>query len=118
MPTDQFRLLTLWDELGILHKPTKQVSGCPLTIIGIDVDANKMTLSLPDSAKEQITAELRFWSSKPLKGSSGSFKLKHWQRLADWFNWALNVVYPLLRLALNNLYAKIAGTAKRPADLH
>ena len=117
MPTDQFRLLSLWDELGIPHKPTKQLSGCPLTIIGIDVDANKMTLTLPDSAKERLTAELRFWCAKPPKNSSGSFKLKLWQRLAGWFNWALNV-YPLLRPALNNLYAKIAGKQQKDQRIY
>ena len=114
---DQFLLLTLWDELGIPHKPAKRVSGFPLTIIGINIDANKMTLSLPDSAKEQLTAELRFWSAKPPKGSSGSFKLKHWQCLAGWFNWVLNV-YPLLRPALNNLYAKIAGKQQKDQRIY
>ena len=112
LPTDQCRLLLLWDELGIPHKPHKQVSGSPLTIIGIDVDANLMTLSLPTSAKDRLVAELRFWAEKPSKASSGSFKLKYWERLAGWFNWALNV-YPLLRPALNNVYPKIAGKRVR-----
>ena len=35
-------------------------------------------------------------------------KVKEWQQLAGWVNWALNV-YPLLRPALNNLYSKIRG---------
>ena len=108
LPSDQCRLLLLWDELGIPHKPHKQVSGSPLTIIGIDVDANLMTLTLPTSSKDRLVAELRFWAAKPSKSSSGSFKLKYWERLAGWFNWALNV-YPLLRPALNNVYPKIAG---------
>jgi hypothetical protein len=94
MPTDQCRLLMLWDELGIPHKPHKQISGSPLTIIGIEVDANRMTLTLPDEAKSRLLSELRFWAAKPPKNSSGSFKLKHWECLAGWFNWALNV-YPL-----------------------
>ena len=108
LPSDQCRLLLLWDELGIPHKPQKQVFGSPLTIIGIDVDANLMTLTLPTSSKERLLEELRFWVAKPSKSSSGSFKLKYWERLAGWFNWALNV-YPLLRPALNNVYPKIAG---------
>ncbi|KAF8809398.1 hypothetical protein BYT27DRAFT_7222352 [Phlegmacium glaucopus] len=37
LPAHQKQLLDLWDELGIPHKCHKQVSGCPLTIIGIDV---------------------------------------------------------------------------------
>lgn len=113
MPTDQCRLLLLWDELGIPHKPHKQISGSPLTIIGITVDPNQMTLTLPLSSKEHLLEELLFWTTKPPKSSSGSFKLKYWERLAGWFNWALNV-YPLLRPALNNVYAKIVG--KRQKD--
>ena len=108
MPTHQTQLLLLWDELGIPHKPHKQVSGSPLVIIGIEVDPNRMTLTLPEASKLRLINELSFWASKPPKTSSGSFQLKHWQRLAGWFNWALNV-FPLLRPALNNIYAKLRG---------
>ena len=108
LPEPQVRLLLLWDELGILHKPHKQIFGCPLPIIGIEVDSNKMTLTLPESAKLRLIDELRYWTKKPPKTSSGSFKLKHWERLAGWFNWALNV-FPLLRPALNNIYSKMGG---------
>ena len=104
----QVRLLLLWDELGILHKPHKQIFGCPLPIIGIEVDSNKMTLMLLESAKLRLIDELRYWTKKPPKTSSGSFKLKHWERLVGWFNWALNV-FPLLRPALNNIYSKMGG---------
>ena len=117
LPRDQCRLLQLWDELSIPHKPHKQLSGTPLTIIGIDVDPNLMTLSLPDDAKNLLLKELCFWASKPPKNASGSFKLKHWERLAGWFNWALNV-YPLLRPALNNVYTKMAGKQNRDQHLY
>jgi hypothetical protein len=113
LPTQQTQLLLLWDELGIPHKPHKQIFGSPLPIIGIDVDPNQMTLTLPAEAKQRLLDELKFWTAKPPKSSSGSFKLKHWERLAGWFNWALNV-YPLLRPALNNVYAKMSG--KRNKD--
>jgi hypothetical protein len=115
LPSDQCRLLLLWDELGIPHKPHKQVFGSPLTIIGINVDANLMTLTLPSSAKEKLLSKLRFWSAKPPRNSSGGFKLKYWERLAGWFNWALNV-FPLLCPALNNFYSKMSG--KRIKDRH
>ena len=108
MPTHQTHLLQLWDELGIPHKPHKQVSGAPLVIIGIQVNPNEMTLTLPETAKLHLIDELTFWTSKPSKQSSGSFKLKHWQRMTGWLNWALNV-YPHLRPALNNVYAKMGG---------
>jgi hypothetical protein len=73
-PTHQVQLLQLWDELGILHKPQKQVSGAPLTIIGIQVDPNQMTLTLPDDARKLLINKLQLWSEKPLK-TSESFKL-------------------------------------------
>ena len=94
-PKHQTQLLLLWDELGIPHKLRKQVNGNPLTIIGISVDAQKMTLTLPDGAKKRLIDELKFWIQKPPKLSSGSFKLKYWEQMAGWFNWALNI-YPLL----------------------
>ena len=117
IPTDQCRLLLLWDELGIPHKERKQVHGSPLTIIGIDVDANLMTLSLPHEARERLLTELKVWASNPPKTSSGGFKLKYWERLAGWFNWALNV-YPLLRPALNNVYAKMIGRGYKDQRIH
>lgn len=50
-PKHQTQLL-LWDELGILHKLHKQVNRNPLMIIGISVDAQRMTLTLPDNANK------------------------------------------------------------------
>ena len=47
MPEQQVKLLCLWDKLGIPHEEQKQTWGAPLTIIGIHVNPNKMTLSLP-----------------------------------------------------------------------
>ena len=117
VPTNQYRLLVLWDELGIPHKPHKQLSGCPLTIIGLEVDPNLMTLTLPQDSKERLTTELRFWTTKTTKVSSGGFKLKYWEHLAGWFNWALNV-FPLLRPALNNFYTKISGKREREQQIY
>lgn len=117
LPSHQTQLLELWDELGIPHKPHKQVSGSPLTIIGIDIDPNKMTFTLPPASRVRLLDELTFWVSKPAKGSSGSFKLKHWERMVGWFNWALNV-YPFLRPALNNVYPKISGKRNREQRIY
>jgi hypothetical protein len=117
LPALQKRLLDLWDELGIPHKKRKQLSGSPLAVIGIEVDPNMMTLCLSASARSDLLEELTFWSSKPPSNSSGSFKLKHWERLAGWFNWALNV-YPHLRPALNNIYAKMKGKCNRQQKIY
>ena len=117
LPTNQTKLLLLWDELGIPHKPHKQVFGSPLIIIGIKVNPNCMTLMLPLSAKEHLLNKLKFWVAKPPKTLSGSFKLKYWQRMTGWFNWALNI-YPLLCPALNNMYAKMGGKQNREQQVY
>ncbi|RXW18702.1 hypothetical protein EST38_g7150 [Candolleomyces aberdarensis] len=108
LPRSQVQLLELWDELGIPHKEKKQVSGSPLTIIGLNVDPNTMTITLPVEAKKKLVDELQVWITKPKKGSEGKLKLKRWQTLAGWINWALNV-HPWLRPALNRLYPKMSG---------
>ena len=76
-----------------------------------------MTLSLPQDAKERLLSELRYWAAKPPKSSSGSFRLKYWERLAGWFNWALNI-YPLLRPALNNVYSKMNSKRNRDQRIY
>jgi len=45
-PCHQTMLLRLWDELSIPHKLKKQIFGPVIPIIGIDIDPNKMTLTL------------------------------------------------------------------------
>lgn len=110
MPCSQVELLELWDELGMPHKQHKQVFGSPLTIIGLDVDPNAMTITLPNVARTNLMDELQLWSKKPKKCSDnpGKFSLRRWQTLAGWINWGLNV-YPMLRPCLNRIYPKMAG---------
>jgi hypothetical protein len=105
-PTAQAKLLSLWDYLGIPHKEKKQVFGETLTIIGIDVDANSLTLTLPSESRSELLHHLKDFSRTPEK-SGVRYALKDFQRLAGWFNWALNI-YPLLRPALSNVYAKMS----------
>ena len=102
-PMQQAQLLQLWDQLGVPHKQRKQIFGNPLTILGIEVDVNNLTFTLSDEAKERLVRELQESSQKGTRK-----KVKEWQRVAGWLNWVLNV-HPLLRPALNNLYAKIRG---------
>jgi hypothetical protein len=110
LPRSQTALLELWDELGIPHKEKKQVFGSPLTIIGFDIDPNTMTITLPNDAKNKLLEELDLWIKAPKRGSAnnGKFKLREWQILAGWINWALNM-YPLLCPALNRVYPKMSG---------
>jgi hypothetical protein len=106
MPTNQVTLLRMWDELGIPHKEKKQTSGRILTIIGIEVDANNLTLTLPAENKKELITQLKDFARTP-QGNGVKYALKDFQRLAGWFNWALNV-YPLLKPALANVYAKMS----------
>lgn len=110
MPPSQARMLTLWDELRIPHKKKKQLSGSTLTIIGIEVDANALTLTLPSSRKQELLNELdRFIFAIGQPGKRR--RLKDYQMLAGWINWALNV-FPLVRPCLSNLYAKLRGLTR------
>jgi hypothetical protein len=108
LPSPQVRLLQLWDELGIPHKEKKQLNGPSLPIIGIQVDANALSYTLPDEARAHLVGELVEWTNP--KGLRRP--VRRWQQLAGWFNWALNV-YPLLRPALSNVYYKLRQ-AKNP----
>ena len=103
MPTNQVKILELWDELNIPHKEKKQVFGSPLTVIGIEVDANALSMTMPADMLNEFILAIREFVSENHKST-----LLEWQRLTGWINWSLNV-FPLLRPALNNFYAKITS---------
>jgi len=59
---NQCHLLCLWDELEIPHKEKKQVSDTPLVIIGIEVDPNHLTFTLPAASRDLLLSEIaKFW---------------------------------------------------------
>jgi len=62
-PTPQTTLLCLWDDLGVPHKEKKQIYGKELPIIGISVDPNALSFSLPSVAQERLITELETWLS-------------------------------------------------------
>lgn len=103
MPSKQVKLLELWDELGVPHEEKKQVAGSPLTIIGFEVDFNKMTITMPSDAQQDLITAIRSFAHFGQRRS-----LREFQSLAGWINWALNA-YPLLRPGLSVLYSKISG---------
>ena len=103
MPTNQVKLLELWDKLNIPHKEKKQIFGSSLTVIGIEVDANVLSMTMPPDTLNELIIAIRDFIN-----ANHKFTLREWQRLAGWINWSLNV-FPLLRPALNNFYAKISG---------
>ena len=94
-------LTSLWDDLGIPHDERKQISGPSIPIIGIQVDPNELSYTLPEDSRERLLRELREWVSQKKKRN-----VRSWQQHAGWVNWCLNV-YPLLRPALSNVYDKL-----------
>ena len=101
-------MLELWGELGIPFKQKKQLSGSPLTIIGIDLDPNAMTFTLPPKARADLVHEIEDFCALRPNTRGAKHTLREWQKLAGWLNWAFNM-FPLLHPSLNNLYPKIAG---------
>ena len=100
---EQVILMNLWDELGIPHKQHKQIHGSPIPVIGINVDANNLSLTLSDEAKENLITELEWWCKPGRKE-----RIRRWYQMGGWMNWAFNV-FPCARPALNNFYPKLKG---------
>lgn len=102
-PTKQTRFLLLLDKLGIPHDKPKQVYGLTLLIIGLVVDPNEMSITMPSDCRTDLILAIRKFAS-PRCG----WKLREFQQIGGWINWALNA-YPLLRPGLSALYEKMAG---------
>ncbi|KAF5376292.1 hypothetical protein D9615_008534 [Tricholomella constricta] len=103
MPAKQVHLLTLWDELRVPHNDDKQVWGAKLTIIGMEVDTNAMTITMPNDSRADLLTAIRTFAVPGTR-----HPLREFQKLGGWINWALNV-YPLLRPGLCHLYMKMSG---------
>ena len=103
LPAKQTRLLKLWDELGIPHDEEKQLSGPCLPILGYEVDANAMTVKVPDEKKAKVTRLLRSYAHE-----GTSYTLKDLQSVAGSVNAAL-CLYPKLRPGLRGLFDEMRG---------
>ena len=108
LPDKQTKLLLLFDEIGVPHDERKQISGAPLTIIGLDVDPNAMTITMPPDARHDLISAIRSFANTRQRRT-----LRDFQRLAGWVNWALNA-YPLLRPGLSCLYEKMFHRDSEP----
>ncbi|KAJ8582929.1 hypothetical protein M405DRAFT_749452 [Rhizopogon salebrosus TDB-379] len=111
-PAKQTRLLELWDEIRLPHERAKQEFGSPLTVIGFDVDPNRMVATLPPTKKSALVEELRHFGR-----SHWRWSLREWQRLAGWCEWSFNV-FPLLKPGLSNVYDKMAGKVQSRALIY
>jgi hypothetical protein len=63
------------------------------------VNTRDLTFTLPGELRKRLMDEINEWCTKGVRR-----KTKEWQQFAGWINWVLNV-HPLLRPALNNVYA-------------
>ncbi|TFY53164.1 hypothetical protein EVG20_g10240 [Dentipellis fragilis] len=113
LPRKQRDLLRLWDELGIPHRAEKQISGSPIPIIGFEVDANTMSVTLSDERRDKLVSAIRDFAGLSMKKCVRR-PLHQFQSLAGWIQWALNV-YPLLRPGLSMMYHKMCGKQQRHA---
>ncbi|TFY77812.1 hypothetical protein EWM64_g6201 [Hericium alpestre] len=113
-PTKQAHLLLLWDELHIPHNCPKQINGSPLNIIGFDVDANLMQITLLAERRSALVAGIRDFMS--VSSAHHHRPLRQFQALARWIQWSLNV-FPLLQPGLSRLYAKTRGKTNLSASV-
>lgn len=110
-PTKQTRLLELWDELGIPHDEEKQLSGPSLPILGYEVDANAMTVKVPDEKKARVIQSLRDYAHE-----GKSYTLKELQSVAGSISAVLSL-YPRLRSPLRVLFDEMAGKERSSTKL-
>lgn len=60
-PSDQTKLLLLWDELNISHVKKKQIYGPVVPYVGFDMDPNTMTILLSDDQQADLIAKVKIF---------------------------------------------------------
>ena len=115
LPSQQARLLDLWDDIGLPYEDRKQEFGLTLRIIGFVVDPNAMTVTIPDDARSKILSSLSDFVNTT--NTDHRHTLCEFQALAGYANWVFNV-YPLGRPGLSTLYSKIAGKTRANARIY
>jgi hypothetical protein len=110
-PTNQTKLLLLWDELNVPHEEKKQIYGPVVPFVGFDVDPNSMTLSISDERRAELIEKVLSFA-KPGK----RHLLRDFQSLAGYVNWSL-AIFPLLKPSLAAVYAKLSGKSRLLAPI-
>ncbi|KAH9856339.1 hypothetical protein C2E23DRAFT_882417 [Lenzites betulinus] len=108
-------LLCLWDKLSILRKPAKQLHRLILPIIGLDVDPNTMTVTLPAEGRARLLNAINNFCN--LSPGNWQLLLADFQAFTGYTNWVFNT-YPLLKPALSNIYEKMAGKSEHRAGIY
>jgi hypothetical protein len=115
LPSQQARLLDLWDDIGLPYEDRKQEYGLTLHVIGFVVDPNVMTVTIPDDARSKFLSSIADFIN--ITNSDHHHTLHEYQALAGYANWAFNV-YPLGCPGLSTLYSKIAGKSRANARIY
>lgn len=113
-PTKQTKLLQLWDEIGLPHDKSKQEYAPVLRIIGFMVDPKLMRVSMDEEDRTRLIQQVSDFAETTPGGTRRT--LREFQQLAGWLNWSFNV-FPLLKPALSNVYAKIGGKTESYAKV-
>ena len=109
LPSQQARLLNLWDYIGLLYEDQKQEFSSTLCIIGFIIDPNTMTMTIPDDAHMKLLSSISNFLN--IANTDHRHMLHEFQALVGYVNWALNI-YILGCSGLSILYSKIAGKTK------
>ena len=113
-PAKQAKLLLLWDEIGLPHEKSKQEYAPVLRIIGFMVDPEIMRVSMDEEDQTRLIQQISDFIATAPGGTRRT--LREFQQLAGWINWSFNV-FPLLKPALSNVYAKISGKSESHAKI-
>jgi len=114
-PSKQTKLLQLWDEIGLSHEKSKQEYGPELRVIGFLVNPNLMRISMDDEDRTRLIQHVTVFIAIAPGGTRRT--LREFQQLAGWINWSFNV-FPLLKPALSNVYAKLSGKTDSYAKIY
>jgi len=114
LPSQQARLLDLWDDISLPYEDRKQEFSLTLRIIGFVVDPNAMTVTIPDDARSKFLSSIADFINTT---ADRRHTLREFQALAGYANWVFNV-YPLGRPGLSTLYNKIAGKTRANARIY
>ena len=114
-PPKQTKLLQLWDEIGLSHEKSKQEYGPELRVIGFLVNPNLMRILMDDEDCMRLIQHVTDFIATVPGGTRRT--LHEFQQLAGWINWSFNV-FPLLKPALSNVYAKLSGKVDSYAKVY
>ncbi|ORY86734.1 hypothetical protein BCR35DRAFT_264161 [Leucosporidium creatinivorum] len=116
LPAQQVATLAVWDEIGLPYRAKKVVSGRVVTIIGISIDLDLLTVSLSAASIADFSSRVAHFLN-PSQPHGRSPPLRAWRKIIGHASWALTVL-PFSRPHLTPLYKKlsIGGEKKERAN--